>query len=431
MKTWISRAASTVAICAALAVIASCSANHQASSPLVQTPSVPGVQPHVVQSSPPTTFIEFPIPTADSQPEGMAQGVDKFVYFTEFAGNKIGKIAQNGQITEFPIPTANAGATYIAPAGKFSLWFTEQSANQIGKFLIADGSITEFPIPTPASDPCSLVFYFHDQDFWFTEQAGNNVASITNAGTVTEYALPEPDSQPCGIIEGPNASIWFTETAAPRIGTINPQTGVIQEFPIPAPAQYIGSANDGNFYFTMPSRASLGEMTPAGVYVGEFPTGQSPSLPWGLWSKPSRVDIWYLDRLQNAVFSFNVSDRALTFFVAPTPSSDPTQITMSRDFNLWFTERAANKIGVYVRLRIAVTPQSLSFTSIGQQQSFSVTERKYTGLFTANGCNPSVATVSAGPATSFTVTAQGPGTCSFKVADTHFNSTMLKVTVAP
>jgi virginiamycin B lyase len=38
------------------------------------------------------TFTEFPIPTAQSDPQGMAVGPHGIIWFTEFDGNKIGKM---------------------------------------------------------------------------------------------------------------------------------------------------------------------------------------------------------------------------------------------------------------------------------------------------------------------------------------------------
>jgi streptogramin lyase len=54
------------------------------------------------------TFTEFPIPTANSEPIGIAPGPDGALWFTEPLVNKIGRITTAGAITEFPLPTANS-----------------------------------------------------------------------------------------------------------------------------------------------------------------------------------------------------------------------------------------------------------------------------------------------------------------------------------
>src|SRR4051812_36530243 len=58
---------------------------------------------------------EYAIPTADSNPQRIATGPDGNLWFTEAAGNKIGRITTSGAITEFPVPTPDAGLSWIAP----------------------------------------------------------------------------------------------------------------------------------------------------------------------------------------------------------------------------------------------------------------------------------------------------------------------------
>jgi virginiamycin B lyase len=56
------------------------------------------------------------------------------LWFTEFNGNKIGRITPQGAITEFPVPTANSAPNGITAGPDGSVWFTEEGANKIGAF---------------------------------------------------------------------------------------------------------------------------------------------------------------------------------------------------------------------------------------------------------------------------------------------------------
>jgi virginiamycin B lyase len=434
VKSHAARLLLSIIVAAPLLVAAGCGIGSQVGGAVSVPQAIsrlhaPPAHPDVLQSSPPALFVEFPIPTASSQPEGIAIGSDRLVYFTEFAGNKIGRITQTGGITEFPIPTIASGPSNIA-TDRTALWFVETQANKVVR-MNTNGAMTEFPIPTQASGLYDIAWGELSNAMWFTESSVDKIGTIaTTPGPITEYSLPNPGSQPGGIISAANGQMWFTELGAARIGKIT-NAGVITEYPIPAPAQFINKASDGNMYFSMPTRHSLGEITTAGVYVTEFPTGLSPSLPWGLAGGKDHIDIWYVDRLANAVLSFNTSDHSLAVFTATTPASNPYAIRMARDQNLWFTETDANNIGVYVRLRLTVTPSNLTFNSIGQQLSLSVVERKYGGTFTATGCPANIATVSAGPATTFVVTAQGVGSCTISVRDNgqNLNTSNVPVTV--
>src|SRR6266851_5797099 len=74
---------------------------------------------------------EFPIPTPNSDPIGIAAGPDGALWFAEEnVSNKIGRITTTGVITEFAAPTLNvSGGIAAGPDG--ALWFTE--FNKIGR----------------------------------------------------------------------------------------------------------------------------------------------------------------------------------------------------------------------------------------------------------------------------------------------------------
>ena len=85
---------------------------------------------------------EFPVPTASSNPVGIASVPDGNLWFTEGQGNKIGKITTSGVITEFPIPTINSGPVGITAGPDGNLWFAEGQGNKIGR--ITTGGIFNY-----------------------------------------------------------------------------------------------------------------------------------------------------------------------------------------------------------------------------------------------------------------------------------------------
>jgi virginiamycin B lyase len=75
----------------------------------------------------------YTIPTAGSQPWGIVNGRDGALWFTEWAGNKIGRVTTGGAFTEYPLPTPAAEPQGIARNSDGSLWFVESAANRIGR----------------------------------------------------------------------------------------------------------------------------------------------------------------------------------------------------------------------------------------------------------------------------------------------------------
>jgi streptogramin lyase len=72
-----------------------------------------------------TRFREVAIPTANSSPVGITAGPDGNLWFTENAGNKIGRITTTGVITEFPVPSSDSSPYGITAGQDGNLWFTD------------------------------------------------------------------------------------------------------------------------------------------------------------------------------------------------------------------------------------------------------------------------------------------------------------------
>jgi len=77
-------------------------------------------------------FVQYTVPTPDSEPYGMALASDgATVWFTERAGNKLGRF--DGAFAEFPLPTPDSSPTGIALDSAGCAWYAAPTANQIGR----------------------------------------------------------------------------------------------------------------------------------------------------------------------------------------------------------------------------------------------------------------------------------------------------------
>jgi hypothetical protein len=85
---------------------------------------------HRVASIPPpggSPWPEFGVPTFGSKPDEIAVGPDGNLSFTEFTGNKVGRINLLGHITEFSVPTPGGQPQGITAGPDGALWFGELS----------------------------------------------------------------------------------------------------------------------------------------------------------------------------------------------------------------------------------------------------------------------------------------------------------------
>jgi hypothetical protein len=180
---------------------------------------------------------EYALPNSGSQPENIVAGPDGNLWFTEFSGNRIGKIGTGGSLHEYALPNAGSGPDGITVGPDGNLWFTEYTGGRLGSISTA-GVLTEYALPTSGSHPETIVAG-PDGALWFTESSAGNLGRITTAGAVLEFPVPSGTGAgvPDGIALGSDRNLWFTEFSANRVGRLIPAPVNVLLTPTrPAPA---------------------------------------------------------------------------------------------------------------------------------------------------------------------------------------------------
>lgn len=266
---------------------------------------------------------EFSIPTARSTPQGIAVGPDGNLWFTERAGNNIGRLSMSGNISEYPLPRVDAGPDRGGGAAPFgiaagpddALWFCESGTDKIGR-MSKSGALTEYPLATGAS-PEGIVAG-PDGNLWFAEYGANKIGKISISGSLTEYAIPTQGSQPEDVAAGPDGSIWFTEQLGNNIGRIATD-GTVTEYAIPTV-----------------------ESGPQGIVAG------------------ADGNIWFVEVVGNAVGRITpTANPTITEFAVPTQGAFPAFLAAGLDGNLWFTEFSRDLVGRF-RPSSACAPEPMN-----------------------------------------------------------------------
>ena len=174
--------------------------------------------------------------------------------------------------------------------------------------------------------------------------ASGAVMPVRSAGGVlTNFAIPTAASNPGGIVTGADGALWFTETAANKIGRLT-TGGAFSEFTVPTASSYpldITVAPDGNLWFTERSGSHVARITPGGVFT-----------EYGAFSQPEGITIgpdgrvWLTDGISSggSIARINLDGTGLATFPLPA-GSDASDIAAGPDGALWFTEQLANRIG--------------------------------------------------------------------------------------
>ncbi len=90
-------------------------------------------------------YTQYPLPTADSEPYRLVVAAGQ-VWFTQRQGNRIGRLTiADGSLVEYPVPTAASQPTGIDVAPDGRVWFAESAGNRLAVLTPATGTIVERP----------------------------------------------------------------------------------------------------------------------------------------------------------------------------------------------------------------------------------------------------------------------------------------------
>ncbi len=167
-------------------------------------------------------------------------------------------------------------------------------------------------------------------------------------------------------MEGPDGNLWFNGTVG-HIGTINPTTDAITEFPLQTAndgVDAITAGPDGNVWFTgyNGSTSFIGAIDPTTHAVSEF-TLPPPvnSVPTGITAGPDG-NIWFTEQGGNQVGMINPTTHAIS--IIATNVGNPMRITSGPDGNIWFTENLS-RIGMINPATDALTTFPINFSPLG------------------------------------------------------------------
>jgi virginiamycin B lyase len=299
----------------------------------------------------------FPLPHPRSGPTTVAIAPDGRVWFTEGAGDRIGRMNPDGSdLAEFALPHPASAPRIIAVGADGNLWFSEHRGNRIGR-IAPDGRIAEFEIATPASQPRAIALGA-DGDIWFGMFAAGKIGRITPAGVITEFSVPTANSGPRALAAGADGNIWFSEYRTNKIGRITPQ-GAVKEFELPRPNSGPGDITagaDGAMWFVELSGGAdglvtdgnrIGRITLSGT-VTEFAMPAHGPSPINIAVGPDR-NVWYtrdssLGRVTVAgeITEFPLGAAARAVGLTAGSDRQPPQRLVNR---LWFADAGQNAIG--------------------------------------------------------------------------------------
>ena len=314
-------------------------------------PDVPGTD---LPDVPTAVFVQYPIPTVDSQPWGITVGSDSKLWFTERAGNKVGRVGATGSFDEYPLPSAGSAPWDIVLGPDGNVWFSENGASRIGR-ITTTGAITEYTLPgvgqTTNVGFKGITTSLFGSYLWFAESTGNKLGRLATTGGFTEFPLPAAASGPSQLVADPEeiGGYWFTESATNRLAhiTINGQVAEVASLGDGAVPEGITIGPDGNVWFTLMGGNKIGRVAATGsggplLFGLPTPDGQ----PACITSGPDG-NLWFTELAAGKIGRITPSGE-ITEFAIPGAGSAPRGIVTGPDGNVWFVESGANKVSYIV-----------------------------------------------------------------------------------
>jgi virginiamycin B lyase len=127
--------------------------------------------------------------------------------------------------------------------------------------------------------------------------------------------LKTPRTGPHGLCEDKDGNIWFTGNSAALIGKLDPKTGAVTEYPMPAPdandPHTLIFDRDGILWFTVQQANMVGRLDPA---TGDIQLVTSPtpkSRPYGMALNSKNV-VFFVDFGTNKVASIDAKTMQIT-----------------------------------------------------------------------------------------------------------------------
>jgi virginiamycin B lyase len=197
---------------------------------------------------------------------------------------------------------------------------------------------------------------------WFTEPAADRIGSIADdqSGDMQEHALP-PGSAPSSIapdLSGAcsssgcsDAGMWFTEPAADRIGHIS-ASGTVRTYAVPAGAdpRAIGGDVNGGAWFTEPGDDGIGYISESGQvssYRLPAPDARPAAISADSGATGAAGDgAWFTQAGADSIGYVDATGQ-ITEHPLPSGSGDPAEIVTDggSPAGAWFTETGTATIG--------------------------------------------------------------------------------------
>jgi virginiamycin B lyase len=211
----------------------------------------------------------------------------------------------------------------------------------------AEIAFKEWQVPTlgqRSRDPVEAA----DGSIWWAGQWGNLIGQLDpTTGEMTEYPLPA-GAKPHTVVLDDAGDVWYTGNKNATIGKLDPDTGEITEYQMPDPAAKDPHTavfdQDGILWFTLQLSNMVGRLDPVSGEIALATMPTPDSRPYGI-----KIDAegtpWVACNGSNCLVRVDPKTMALTEVELPIPETTVRRLDIAEDGIIWYVNSSQGRIG--------------------------------------------------------------------------------------
>lgn len=250
----------------------------------------------------------------------------------------------SADVTEYDMPEGSRPLYPLYHGG--ALWVSETAMPAVWRF---DGELERFDIGGQASQ---MLAAGPGGRIWYTDGAGAGIGYVDPAtGETAHVDLPgifplHLKSVPAGIAAGPDG-VWVTIVTKGVLLRYDPDSGVFEEHGLDdrQSGPFAVMIRDGLVWFTESAAGRLGYLDPATGQTGYASTGPLAS-PEALLAD-GEGNIWITEHSGPGLVRYNVLLDSAERVGVDNPDALPFGMAADARGNIWFAEHAVDYIGVH------------------------------------------------------------------------------------
>ncbi len=181
-----------------------------------------------------------------------------------------------------------------------------------------------------------------DGSIWWTGMYASLIGRLDpETGEMEEFRLPAA-ARPHSIIPDEDGNIWYTGNSNSTIGMLDPDTGIITQYPTQARDPHTMAWHpNGDLYFTSQNAGMLGRLDPQTGQVDEITT---EPRPYGI-KVADNGTLYIAYNGTNKIGAMDPETMEVSYYTIAEPQTRIRRLDLASDGTIWYVNSTMGRIG--------------------------------------------------------------------------------------